>query len=800
MKPLFLLALAFLAWPGTSALAESLVDRCVYPDDGSASRAWVEREGSPLAAMGEVNGEPALELPCLFAGNVSAGRHYWDREFPVDLQDAEGLQLDVYCANPGPISSLTLYFRTGKGWRSTPFSLSRAGVWETITLRKTDAEEEGQPGGWDQVSALRLAAWKGQKADTSLHIRNLRRFGVLGEDTRILLVRNGADAKDPFADQLSDLLSGSGLRHAFAAESALTPVLLAKAELLVLPHNPGLPEAAVQSIKAYLQGNGKLLAFYSLHPALRGEAGIAGLRFLKPAFPGQFSAIQAQSEAFPDAPGTTPQSSWNIAAPDLTPGKARVLALWCDESGKSTGFPAIIASDRVVFMSHVLLQDGGPAKLRLLLAMAGRLRPDCWREVISRHRAGMDRIGEYASYPAAREALLQRTRPQSEARARLEQAADQLNQAEKFLGQSQFARALESTQAADRALREAYCLAQDAKPGEFRAMWCHSAYGVKGMSWDAAIQRLKENGFNAILPNMLWGGVAYYPSEVLPVAAAVQENGDAMAECLAACRKHGLQMHVWKVNWNLGHHVPASFVERMRTEKRLQSSFRGEEQLWLCPSHPENLALERESLLEVARKYPVDGIHFDYIRYPGPDYCFCASCRERFEKATGEAVASWPDDVRGKGSRREAWIGWCQENIHALVRTTSEQARKIRPGIQISAAVFRDWESDSRSVMQDWKLWCQNGWLDFVCPMNYTASDRTFETWVSQQKALAPPAGLVPGIGASSSRVSKTADQVAGQISITRRHGTKGFVIFNYGEREATETIPLLGLGVTRPP
>ena len=36
-------------------------------------------------------------------------------------------------------------------------------------------------------------------------------------------------------------------------------------------------------------------------------------------------------------------------------------------------------------------------------------------------------------------------------------------------------------------------------------------------------------------------------------------------------------------------------------------------------------------MLEVARKYPVDGLHFDYIRYPGRDKCYCDGCRERFE-------------------------------------------------------------------------------------------------------------------------------------------------------------------------
>ena len=193
-------------------------------------------------------------------------------------------------------------------------------------------------------------------------------------------------------------------------------------------------------------------------------------------------------------------------------------------------------------------------------------------------------------------------------------------------------------------------------------------------------------------------------------------------------------------------------------------------------------------------------VDFDYIRYPGADYCFCTPCRERFEKATGKPMAKWPEDVRSaQGARREEWITWCQGNITALVSSTAEQARKVRPGIKVSAAVFRNWDVDSRSVMQDWKLWCEKGWLDLVCPMDYTPSESTFDSWIKRQKELCGPAALIPGIGASASHVSMTADQVIGQIGLTRQLNTKGFIIFNYGEREARETIPMLGLGVTRP-
>lgn len=790
LLPSFLLALAF-------ARADAVIDACDFPDDASAARTWAPKEGSPAPAMRDVNGQRALTFECKFA-STTAGRACWDRAVDLNLAEAEGVQLEIFCRNAGPVSNFMLYCQTGGGWRSMTFSPRRATGWETITLRKSDAREEGKAGGWDRITALRLAAWKGDNEDTRFHIRNLRRVGVPGEDTRIVLVRDSADEKDSFAAKVSGLLGDLGLRHALMAEGDLTPELLGKVDLVILPHNPRLPDSADMALAAFVKRGGGVLACYSLPASLRGAAGIASLKHTMPSSEGQFSSIRAAGEAFPDAPASTAQASWNINAVELAPGGATVLAEWHNAEGGATGFPAVIASERVVYLSHVMLDDDPERKARLLLAMAGRLRPDCWREVIAAHSERMDTIATFDSYEQALASLTKQTEAGSEARARLDDAAHLRAEAEHLLKQARFAKALDATDAATRALREAFCLAQKPKEGELRAMWCHSAYGVKGMTWDQAIARLRKCGFTAIMPNMLWGGVAYYPSQVLPVAAGIAEKGDQVAQCLAACRKHGVRMHVWKVDWNLGHDVPPAFVERMRSEGRLQRSFDGVEQPWLCPSNPANLAMERESLLELARNYEIDGIHFDYIRYPGADHCFCDPCRARFKKAAGTPVAKWPDDARMRGARREEWIAWCQENINKLVRTTSEEARRIRPGIQVSAAVFRNWEVDSRIVMQDWKLWCAKGWLDFVCPMDYTANDATHDAWVRRQKAHAGTAGLVPGIGASSTGVTLTADQIIGQIENTRRHGAKGFIIFNYGEREAGEILPMLGLGATR--
>ena len=779
-----------------ACLSAAPFESCDYRDDVAAAAAWRPIEGSPQARSLTEAGRSALRLDCPFA-TFKGSRVYWDHPLAVDLTRAEGLRFDIRCRDLGPISAFHLYLETKSGWYNASFIPQRPGQWQTIELRKADFHIEGKPTGWSELRTLRLAAYRAGESDTSFEVRDIRPLGVLGEDTHILLI-NASEAGERFDTVTSRFLSAQGIRHAQATEAEITPDLLARAGLVILPNNGKLPPTTVDTLVAYLENGGRLLAFYSLPAKLQAAAGFAPGKHLKPAEKGVFAAIRPVGPDLIGAPSNTQQSSWNIISSQPVAGRSHAVAEWLNAAGQPSGYPAVLASSNAVLMTHVLLDEDRAHKSQLLLAMVGHLLPSIWHETIAARLSRLDTMGQHADFAAACAYVRSRAPADSEAIRRLDDAI-RLHTASRAQEKAQaYTDALKSADEAYARFEEAYCLAHPAKPGEFRAVWCHNAYGVKGRTWDDAIANLKANGFTAIMPNMLWGGVAFYPSEVLPVAAGVADKGDQIAECLAACRKYGLQIHVWKVDWNLGHEVPAAFVARLRAEHRLQQSDTGEEEPWLCPSHPLNGQLEHDALVEVARKYPVDGIHFDYIRYPDGHHCFCPGCRTRFETSLGSTLAQWPADVRPKGVHHEEWIKFCQENINQVVRTTSEDVRKVRPGIKVSAAVFRQWDQDSRVVMQDWKLWCARGWLDFVCPMDYTESETGYAGWLRLQKTWAGPAGLVPGIGISSSHSSLSPDATIRQIELTRAHGTGGFILFNYGEREAREMIPLLGLGPTK--
>ncbi|HIE50701.1 MAG TPA: hypothetical protein EYP85_02990, partial [Armatimonadetes bacterium] len=351
--------------------------------------------------------------------------------------------------------------------------------------------------------------------------------------------------------------------------------------------------------------------------------------------------------------------------------------------------------------------------------------------------------------------------------------------------------ALDTALSATQQAANAFYALQPSRRPELRAAWIHSAYGVPGWGWEKTIRVLAENGFNAIFPNMLWGGVAHYPSRYLPIAQTA--TYDQIAECLYWCRKYGLELHVWKVNYNLGP-APEEFVQKLRAEGRLQADREGNEIKWLSPSHPDNFALERDAMLEVVRNYNVDGIHFDYIRYPHANADYSEGARQRFEKETGVKVQNWPEEVI-TGPYRQIFARWRREQITKLVAAVSKEARKIRPRIKISAAVFADWADSRESIGQDTRLWIERGYLDFVCPMDYTPNNDRLVRWVQRQAGWV--AGRVPlyiGIGAF-----RHPDPVrtVEQINLARQYGADGFVIFQHSSQFGERFLPALHRGVT---
>jgi uncharacterized lipoprotein YddW (UPF0748 family) len=160
-------------------------------------------------------------------------------------------------------------------------------------------------------------------------------------------------------------------------------------------------------------------------------------------------------------------------------------------------------------------------------------------------------------------------------------------------------------------------------------------------------------------------------------------------------------------------------------------------------------------------------------------------------------VVSWPEDCYS-GSLKEAYREWRRGQITRLVKGVHDAVKAIKPEVKLSAAVFSGYPSCRDSVGQDWVYWMEQGYVDFVCPMNYTASLNTFTNLVtSQLEFVAGQKPLYPGIGVTSSLGNLLPDGVIAQIRVTRENNTGGFVLFNYVSSVAELHLPILAKGLT---
>lgn len=782
----------------------AMVDDFNYADDKAAQAAWQPMGETAPVAVERMDGRKVLRMRCNFKG-TKIGRASWDRAVNLDLTTCQGLQFKLLCGDVSPISHFSLYLRSGDGWYHVTFAPELATAWNTIRIDKSKTTVEGSPAGWGKIQTIRLSAWRGKDVDTDLCISDL---GLLGADAMIAIIRGESVAKTSpgeaksaatFSQNVAQCLNELGVPSAMVSDLDVTAERLKGKKVAILPHNPGMPDAVADELVRFAKDGGKIIGFYGLHPKLREVMGIEGGQHVKEQYPGYFAQIRVFETALPGAPKVVEQRSWNISEAKPVEGKSRIAAYWYNEKGENTGLGAIVASDVGMQMTHVLLTDDLANKRALLLAMVGRFAPDIWNAATVRSIEQIGKVGPFDDFLKAERGIKGMAWFNQDVQSKVEEAGKLRTKASGLCSKAKYAEAMAAATQATNLMLDAYCSAQKPVKGEHRAWWCHSAFGVEGMEWDQAIKNLADNGFTAILPNMLWGGVAFYDSQVLPVSPDVKEKGDQIEKCLTACKKYGVQCHVWKVNWNMGSRSSKEDVEKMRKAGRLQMDYAGKsDDPWLCPSHPDNQKLEIDSMVEVARKYAVDGIHFDYIRYPGGDHCFCPGCRERFEKAIGAKVANWPEDCRKNEQVKAKWLDFRRSNITKVVAAVSEQARKVRPGIKISAAVFRNWPVDRDGVGQDWKLWCDKRYLDFVCPMDYMESNAQFENTVKLQLGWAGKVPCYPGIGLSCWKPSNDVAKLIDQIQITRRLGTGGFTVFNYGVPEAKEMVPLCGKGITK--
>jgi uncharacterized lipoprotein YddW (UPF0748 family) len=257
------------------------------------------------------------------------------------------------------------------------------------------------------------------------------------------------------------------------------------------------------------------------------------------------------------------------------------------------------------------------------------------------------------------------------------------------------------------------------------------------------LDKLKSANFNMVFLQTRLRGDVIYPSKIEPVSPyirsasnAVANNYDPLAFAIEECHKRGLECHAWFVTYPLG---PEKIRGKDNNSPTLQKnkdktkSHKGE--LFLDPGNPKTRAYLMSLIEEIVEKYDIDGIHMDYIRYPGSDF---------------------PDDATfkryGIGMNKGDWR---RENINRFVYDVYDLVKKKKRWVQVSSSVIgmydRLKEGDGKhwtaqNLYQDPEKWLQQGKHDFIVPMMYY-QDNLFFPFIHDWKARRNGRFVIPGLG-----------------------------------------------------
>ncbi len=786
----------FLALCCTLTGRGATIESFQYANDKQLVAAWRAMSGAPEAQR--VPEGVALSLP--FDGDRD--RVYWDRAVNLDLSAHTAFELELSCDQPDALRSLMIYFKSGNGWFVAGQPMKGGGR-QRLAFSKPSFTAEGSPAGWSKIEAIRISPWRGSPKRARLVLHSLE-----GRADQLFIIQSTTSAPNATersvaaraTERVSRWLSGAGIRHAILREDQLTAEKIAGSKLLILPYNarPTAPQLALY--RKHVANGGKLIVCYSESPEMAKLMGVTLGEAVSHREPGRLAGFRFDNPASLHAPQTVYQQSWGLRIAQPQKGRSRTIANWINANGDRQPEAAWISSDTGFWMTHILLDDDRAGKEQLLAGLVASLDPSLWSSIAREAAAECGKIDGFGSFSEARTGIAKLAHGHPDRvgiNALLDQAVKEHEQLNRQLSAGNFVAATEQARYVRTLLTRAYSRAQRPPEKEMRAVWDHDAVGWYPGDWNRTMRELKAAGINTIFVNTLWAGLAHYPSKTIPGSFTFKRYGDQMQAALDAARANGIAIHAWVVLWYVGN-APPELQAKLRREGRLQQNGSGGEELWLNPALAENRRYMLSAIEELARTYPVDGIHLDYVRYPSANADFSPASRRLFEEWYGRKIITWPASVQS-GAPQAEFQRWRAGIITDFVRDVRKTVRSANPQMKLSAAVWGGFPDTIPSIGQDWGLWLRQGYLDFVAPMNYSEDTYKFSALTQKQLDLPNASGrILPGIGVTAAESQLRPDQVVEQIAIARRLGANGFALYKLSQTLRQETLPLLREGAIR--
>jgi len=334
-----------------------------------------------------------------------------------------------------------------------------------------------------------------------------------------------------------------------------------------------------------------------------------------------------------------------------------------------------------------------------------------------------------------------------------------------------------------------------------RAVWVTRWDFKKAEDIPTIMKNCADAGFNAVLFQVRGNGTAFYDSPYEPWAEEFDFKDPGFDPLEVACREakaKNLDLHAWinvMPGWRgpkepadknqLYHTHPNWFwYDKDGVRQPLNHKVRDKQRGWYVsvnPCLPEVRTYLADLSGDIAKRYDIDGLHLDYIRYP------------REPVLAGEVVPDYPRDERTVALYKaetgltpdedaEKWHAWRTEQVNQLVRDIHQSLHQAKPKAVLTAAIGSNPEHHTSKYFQDARTWMQRDIIDGIVLMNYTDDPKVFaeriEPWVEYKDKTPVIPGFWFGTHAGKSP-REAAEMVRQQIEIANNK-TGNFCAFAY--------------------
>ncbi|MGH7998076.1 MAG: glycoside hydrolase family 10 protein, partial [Brasilonema sp.] len=320
---------------------------------------------------------------------------------------------------------------------------------------------------------------------------------------------------------------------------------------------------------------------------------------------------------------------------------------------------------------------------------------------------------------------------------------------------------------------------------EIRAMWLDRGTIIRARNEQGLaviFDRMAQAGINTIFFETVNAGYTIYPSKIVPQQNPLVQGWDPLASAVKLAHERGIELHAWvwafaagnqrhnqllNINPSYPGPVLAAHPDWAGYDNRGRMIPSGQSKAFFDPANPQVRQYLLSLYEEIVTQYKVDGLQLDYVRYPFQDpaanrtYGYGKAAREQFQQLTGT------DPAKISPRERQLWQKWTEfrtQQIDNFVAQVSQQLRKKRPNLILSAAVFPLPEQERiQKLQQHWEVWARRGDIDLIVPMTYAQDTPRFERLAQPWIITATQLGsslLVPGIRLLSLQTVGAFDQI----------------------------------------